>query len=146
MIVRHPDGPIIGFTGARRGMRFDQKQVVWKLLSKLCPDKVHHGDCVGSDANFHQVARQMFFYVVRHPPIDLEQRAFCDFDEDRSAEEYLHRNRNIVDETDLLIAVSRSTEEILRSGTWSTIRYAHSQHKPIYIVLPNGDIKEEVPA
>jgi hypothetical protein len=55
--------------------------------------------------------------------------------------EYLDRNHDIVDSSDLLIAVSESTVEVLRSGTWATIRYAKKLRKPIKIIYPDGKVE-----
>jgi len=47
----------IGFTGTRSGMNYFQKRHVSKLLedySSICVT-AHHGDCVGADAEFHEL-------------------------------------------------------------------------------------------
>lgn len=48
---------------------------------------------------------------------------------------YLKRNIDIVDNTDILIGCP-SGEEIVRSGTWHTIRYAKKQNKKIMMIRP----------
>ena len=65
-------------------------------------------------------------------------RAFCKGDETRKQKDYLDRNHDIVDETELLIACPKEPEEITRSGTWATIRYARKKKKKLRIILPNG--------
>jgi hypothetical protein len=35
-----------------------------------------------------------------------------------------------VDETEFLIGAPKEDEEVLRSGTWSTIRYSKKSNKP----------------
>jgi len=50
----------------------------------------------------------------------------------------LVRNRDIVDATDMLIAAPATRKEVLRSGTWATIRYAKKMKKWIYIIYPSG--------
>ena len=42
---------------------------------------------------------------------------------------YLERNRNIVDNTTMLVAFPNNNKELLKSGTWSTIRYAKKRNK-----------------
>lgn len=133
----------VAYTGTQNGMSFSQKSAVRKLLLELGPKRVHHGDCVGGDAEFHQVARLLHLYVVRHPPIERGKRAFCDYDEDREPEEYLERNHTLVDESDVLIGAPRTAQEITRSGTWATIRYARAQHKTVFIVSPIGKVTIE---
>jgi hypothetical protein len=128
----------LAYTGTQHGMNAAQRHRVFLLTIGLDPEKVHHGDCIGGDAEFHRIARQANLYVVRHPPIALGKRAFCDYDEDRDPEEFLDRNHTMIDESDALIAAPRTSTEVVRSGTWATIRYARTQGKPVYIVQPSG--------
>jgi hypothetical protein len=39
-----------------------------------------------------------------------------------------------------VIAAPMSSAEILRSGTWATIRYARKAGKPVLIIWPNGEL------
>ncbi len=56
---------------------------------------------------------------------------------------YLARNRDIVNAADVLIAGPGGMEEIMRSGTWATVRYARKKQKPVIIVYPNGEVVRE---
>lgn len=128
----------LGFTGTRQGMTVAQERQVrdW-IVGEL---ELHHGDCVGSDAEAHRAAIDLGLRVVVHPPYDDKLRAFCSgADEVREPLPYLVRNRNIVDETDILIATPEGPEK-LRSGTWATIRHAQRQGKPQFIVMPDGEV------
>ena len=74
-----------------------------------------------------------------YPPLDSTLRAFiaktCEV-----ALPYLERNRKIVDNSDMLLAAPAGPEaEHLRSGTWSTIRYAIKMGKRVFIILPDGE-------
>jgi hypothetical protein len=51
---------------------------------------------------------------------------------------FLKRNKNIVDYTDLLVACPNGFEEVIRSGTWATWRYAVKQEKLWIIIWPDG--------
>lgn len=141
----------VGFTGTRRGMTDAQKLVVAELLRKLEPLRGglylvgHHGDCVGADAQFHHLVRAMSNTIVTvHPPSDARKRAWVtcreDCDEWRPSRPYLDRNRDIVHESDAMIATPEESQPQPRSGTWSTIRYAQQVSKPLAIVFPNGAI------
>jgi hypothetical protein len=33
--------------------------------------------------------------------------------------------------------------EVVRSGTWATVRYARNWEKPITLLMPDGTIKQE---
>jgi len=68
-----------------------------------------------------------------------KKRAFCEgYSEIREEKPYPVRNRDIVDESDMMVACPGGPEE-LRSGTWSTIRYAHKQGKEVLILMPEED-------
>jgi hypothetical protein len=56
------------------------------------------------------------------------------------------RNRHIVDEVDLMFAKQLQNEEIVRSGTWCTIRYAaRSKVKRLLVIVwPDGTIEKRL--
>lgn len=128
----------IGFTGTQGQMTSNQVLQVIRLLENLKPSEVHHGDCVGSDAFFHKLVRQTLpqTLIVIHPPFDPKKRAFCEGDLILEAKPYLERNHDIVNQTSALIATPKTQHEVLRSGTWATIRTAKKLNKNLYIVLP----------
>jgi hypothetical protein len=133
----------IGFTGTQQGMTPEQKEAVSFLIEHFTfvISEVHHGDCVGSDAQFHDIAKAHHYYVVLHPPVKEDKRAFCNADEYFPKKDYLVRNRDIVDNSDVLIATPKSKDEEVRSGTWSTVRYARKMKKKVIIVFPDGKTK-----
>lgn len=135
----------IGFTGTQEGMTEHQQVAVASLLDVLCKDggHVHHGDCVGADAEFHAMAHDRGLRIEIHPPTNPEKRAFCKGDIRWPKYDYLTRNQHIVDSTHVLIATPRQEAEVMRSGTWYTVRRARAANLKIYLVLPNGHIKEE---
>jgi hypothetical protein len=53
---------------------------------------------------------------------------------------FFARNRDIVDETDMLIATLATKKET--GGTWYTINYSRKQKKHRVIVYPDGSIGE----
>lgn len=130
----------IGFTGTRQGMTERQFDRVASLLYRLWQDEgahtVHHGDCVGADEEFHQIAMDFGLHTVIHPPTDPEHRAFCDADEAREPKPYLERNTDIVLASDKLIATPKEMNEVLRSGTWATIRRARTHDTAHIIIRP----------
>ena len=132
---------VIGFTGTREGMTEAQRTTVFELLRQA--RTLHHGDCVGADADADRIARQQKMQVVSHPPSDERLRAFCTADETRSAKPYLARNRDIVNESELLLATPSQDAEQQRGGTWFTVRYARSVGKPTVIVWPDGSYSLE---
>lgn len=121
-----------------------QKTVVRDLFVLLNPSEFHHGDCVGADAQAHEIFRACRKQkIILHPPIVTWKRAYCKADVSLAPLSYLDRNKEIVINSDVLIATPGEDQEQLRSGTWSTVRFARKQHRPIYLVLPDGKVKEE---
>lgn len=130
----------VGFTGNQIGMMPEQLSIV---RFHMQGDWFHHGDCIGSDAQAHALARRKGFQVHRHPPDKAIKRAFCDYDIDSPEKPYLERNRDIVFAADLMIAAPGEFTEQLRSGTWTTIRYARKAAVPLIIVYPDGSFTQE---
>ena len=117
-------GPMkLGFTGTRKGMTERQSKHLERVLNSFDVVEFHHGDCVGADEEAHSIARSMNIFVVIHPPTDPKHRAWCEPDEMRDEFPYIERNHNIVDETRHLFAAPGTNHEVLRSGTWATVRY-----------------------
>lgn len=132
----------IGFIGTQVGMTWEQMCAVFDILSRN-HGWLHHGDCVGADHMAHGVAREAGWSVTLHPPTEDRKRAFCVGDRAWFAKPYLERNRDIVDATIGLIATPAGFQEELRSGTWSTVRYARKKGRPIKIVMPDGSVMVE---
>ena len=133
----------IGFTGTQQGMTHWQCDAVLQLLSELKPSKVGHGDCIGSDQQFHQMVKWGFphIFIYGHPPKNPSKRAFCHFDYLYPEKDYLDRNKDIAEKYDIIIATPKEDEEVLRSGTWSTVRYAKKLGKKVYIVKQDGSVE-----
>lgn len=135
----------VGFTGTQSGMTKAQKLSFLTLLKRIKPAELHHGDCVGADADAHDLTRELLpqTKVTGHIPLDDYKRAFKKCDEEREPLPYLERNEKIARECDLIIAAPKEDEETLRSGTWATIRRARKTRTNILIIWPNGTIKKE---
>lgn len=142
----------IGFTGTRDGMSEAQyrwtKRIFHQCLT-MTENTLHHGCCVGADSQAHTIAclirsdGMIPIAIIGHPPTYTKWRAHLQgIDCERKPKLYLERNHNIVDECDLLIACPKGPE-ILKSGTWATVRYARRSGKPITIIWRNGAITEE---
>lgn len=128
-----------GFTGSRKGMTQHQLDDLIKVLEYDKPFEFHHGDCVGADWEAAEVARSMGIYTVAHPPENGQWRARHDSDEICAPAPYQDRNRAIVNASTFLIAAPAESHEVMRSGTWSTVRYARSIFRLVTILYPDGD-------
>lgn len=132
---------IVGFTGTSSGMSAPQKSRLFAMLGEQRWLEAHHGDCVGADAEFHAMCRALRLRVIVHPPILEHKRARCDGDVVLEPQDYLIRNRSIVDSCSLLVAAPKMAFEELRSGTWATIRYARKVRRQRRLILPSGEVE-----
>jgi len=142
----------VGFTGTRHGMNEVQQEEFLKLINSKEFSEFHHGMCIGSDKQAHDMVTKLKMERTKngkgdikragHPPKYKGSMADCECDILMKADEYLVRNHNIVDHTDVLVATP-DTKEKIRSGTWSTVRYARKLGKKIYIIHKNGRVTIE---
>ena|SRR3990167_361365 len=137
---------ILSFTGTRQGMTRKQIDVVKSLLDELQPSCVIHGDCIGADTEFHKIVEYRRGLFGHHPiikiyPSTAKTRANNDGDIIMPQKPPLERDIDIAREGDRLIATPKEMAEVLRSGTWTTIRKAKKLGKIVYVVLPDGEIK-----
>ena len=134
----------IGFTGTQDGMTQDQMDQVKILIREVKPEEIHHGDCVGADFMFHKIVEEVESELgikirkVGHIPDNDSKRAFCNFDEVRPPRPYLVRNRAMADEVDLMVGTPKNFKNLVRSGTWSTIRYSKFNEIPCCTFFPDG--------
>lgn len=130
---------IVGFTGTRQIQTVSLERLellehtLWELqLNNVIA--VIHGCAKGADTYFHKLCTKFNFNISGYPAINSKN--------DLSDIKFLHlpqtplkRNRNIVKDCDILIAlpIDKNVEE-LRSGTWATIRYARKLNKKIIMI------------
>lgn len=136
---------IVGFTGSGEGMSDNQAVELWHWLGLIRVEyypniEFHHGDCVGADADAEDLARIRGYKTISHPPTNESKRAFKKSDLILEAKSYMARNTDIAKACDILLAAPKEGVEVLRSGTWSTIRRARKLNKEV-IILPPRKIK-----
>lgn len=109
------------------------------VFAGFTPEWLHHGDCVGADAQAHAAAAYGSVRIHLHPADFTTKRAWCTGAELMAGPAPpLVRNRVMVDVSEALIATPRLMVEELRSGTWATVRYARKCRVPVHIVWPDG--------
>lgn len=136
----------IGFTGTQQGMTPEQASSLQAFLASRPHNFIgHHGLCVGADEQFDGIARAAlnFEWMELHPC----NLAHMQFRPPQAPRDVWHpmlgplqRNEVIVKMCDLLIATPKEAAMQLRSGTWTTVRYAVKAGKPVHVILPNGAI------
>jgi hypothetical protein len=151
-VSRSDERFIVGVTGTQKGMTYEQELQLEVLLTKvhsLYSDRelwLAHGDCVGVDVEAHELAKQIGYRVCLHPPTNDKLRAYARVEPgDVVCRPQLYSicNHDIVRSCDYLIGVPRTNNEVVRSGTWATVRFARKLKKPYTIIHPNGRMDGE---
>jgi len=133
-------------------MSQEQKSMLRGLMSSYSPFILHHGDCFGADCEAHGIALEIggCVGIEIHPPENEYKRAWCSLVENQNKvigshnpKPYLKRNHDIVEATTVLIAAPKEKKEVLRSGTWATVRYARKAHRKIQLLYPDGTLHNE---
>lgn len=142
---------IVGFTGTSMGMTPEQKAQVKELLAKYKAEGAthfRHGLCIGADEQAAVIAKGLKYYVIAHPGFNPRKPAntlfrseFAKNDETLPEKPFILRDHDIVDEAEHMIAAPLTKEEQVRSGTWTTVRYARKKRKSMDIVYPDGTVK-----
>lgn len=136
----------IGFTGTRRGMSERQVETLFKFLREAT--EFHHGRCLGADEQALRIAKIVSWqqikmeyggiWTVAHPSNLSAWTSQVESDETREPKPPLLRNQDIVNECSRLLACPGGMAEVIRSGTWSTIRYARGIARDRRIIWPDG--------
>ncbi len=151
---------IIGYTGTQDGMTFEQLNALRnKLLVLLSHSRIteaHQGMCVGGDAQFHNMIRALSpnTKIIGHPGFEeghsKRSKVQCDVVLPVPKPGRLHpciqRNHDIVAAVDIMYAAPKQEKEVMRSGTWATIRWSWKMGKQgqalrLYLILPSGTIQ-----
>ena len=147
---------IIGFTGTRKGMTPSQIAQLRIVLTVFVPDpesargsqwdfggfEFHHGGAVGADREAHSEASiycgEASVHVHPCPGVIREDGPKFTFGSKfavwHEVFSPLVRNRHIVEACGILIAAPETDTEQLRSGTWTTVRYARKAGKPVVML------------
>jgi hypothetical protein len=138
-------GLIWGESGTREGATKLQVASVGWLWSRYDISLLHNGAYYrGVDRQLYHLAKGFQIPVILHPPHWDDIQVFWGIeDEQRDAAPSLVRNKNIILESECMVAIPRGIKEELRSGTWMTVRHTRKQSKPLAIVWPNGLISYE---
>lgn len=138
---------VLGFTGTRYGCELSQHLSLVNILAtfkEMYGDvELHHGDCLGADWEAAIISQERGIRTVAHPPTNPKHRGYHPSDVILPEKEYLARDRDIVDDSFVLIACPDGPERA-KSGTWYTVRYARSLDRSIFLVYPDGEVVTSV--
>jgi hypothetical protein len=136
---------IVGFTGTRTGLTARQRNQLIASLRHHCPNLAVHGDCVGADEQFDSICKLLRIPVVVRPCTFAHLRAFCESESIAPEKPPMQRNRDIVADSDLILACPPNKERIKKgSGTWATIRFAERAGVDLIIIFPDGSTDEKL--
>jgi hypothetical protein len=136
----------VGVTGTRVGMTDAQRGTFGELMIlDLRATSFHHGSCQGADVEAARIVDHVYgdaCKIICHPGPDGDPYKACsDIDNEiRPPKGHFARNRDIVDETDLLIVCPREMERQERGGTWYTYDYAKKKGKRVLVCWPDGSL------
>jgi hypothetical protein len=143
----------VGFTGSRFGMTDAQQQEFLILMGKLGAVEFHHGDCIGADDQAATLTRGIELKeegddriyeiaIVVHPPEDETHRASNPhWTTMMPPKRHFARNRDIVDETELLIATPNCQPLAMFGDMKYTVEYARKKGKDVYVIWPSGMVE-----
>ncbi len=136
----------VGVTGTRN--EITTKQIIRGIeLLKLYYEKddsfLHHGCCIGVDATMAIAALTIGYrlHAFPGPYSQYFSKLAYDISEIRHEQnDFLDRNKTIIDYSQFLIEFPARMGEELRSGTWATVRYAEKHNVSVIVVFPDGSI------
>src|SRR5262245_59641213 len=122
-------------------MSDQQRNRITDILTVLQPQIIMNGCCEGADRDIWEICRNWTIEFEFHPS-NPEQMAWArahahKYEAINTIRLPLSRNRVMVRKgVRGLIATPSQNMEILRSGTWATIREARKIGRPIWIITP----------
>ena len=130
----------VSFTGTRIGMSKTQERLFTEFLTKY-KDEIElfaHGSCCGCDEEAHDLVKKILgngVFITVFPSTSKTRKILSGANYVATPKIPMDRNIDIVKAgSDLLIACPRSDKEILRSGTWATVRIARKLKIPVVIL------------
>lgn len=137
---------ILSFTGTRRGMKPAQYERVFFAVKQTAWTRAVHGCCHGSDREFHDLTSSLAHDLF---PSNEEQHQWA-LQNSFGGRNVIYpimppieRDKKMVDLGNTLIATPGGMQEIVHSGTWTTIRYARRIRRHTIICWPDGTVTEE---
>lgn len=120
----------VGFTGTRKGMSQDQLDQLYFVLGWFV---------VPRPPEFHYSTHVTAELVADRQAAAAAARFGCALWAHNSVPgAELARDRALVDAVDVLVAAPGQDDELLRSGTWATVRYMQQLKRPVIHLSVGG--------
>ena len=142
----------VAFTGTRQGMTEEQAKTVgvWLMNHETEISQLHHGACIGADVDFHNICidMEMIRLVHVHPSDNKNTNQLRQLKQIENVamiwpiETPLARDWTMVQHCDILLATPLQDDEVVRSGTWTTVRYARKLRKKVRLIRRSGEFDE----
>ena len=120
----------IGFIGSVHGLDDNQKSNLFQQLVRFkrryTTVNAHHGNYNDADKYFHELCEKLEFRIYINTPRHIPRHT--------SNPLPYFRNTQVVDFSDVLIACPFEKVNVVRCGTWSTIRYAEKRKRGVIIL------------
>jgi len=131
----------VGVTGSREGINGHQDINLSLWITDHTIDTFRHGDCVGADVDVAASISVSYpkCKIVCHPPEKSVLRGYFESDEYWPEKSYFARNRDIVDNSDILLGFPSHYNKT-SGGTWYTINYATRNNVETFIFYPDGKV------
>lgn len=132
----------VSVTASQAGITPKQYRDIEAYLLEHRPTVLTHGGCIGGDDTIDLLAAQLGIYRFVFPSTITAKRIPDEVLRSRgkvfifAPMPPLERNPKIVLAGDILLACPRQSE-VLRSGTWATVRQARKRHLPYKIFFPS---------
>lgn len=144
----------LGFSGTRYGMTLLQRRAVYRVFRWYRDNRnaitVHHGSCVGADAEAHDIARMLGLAVALHPGVSADGssplRAECAMLEGERVwmpRDFRTRNAAIAACTGVLVAAAGDDTE--DRGTAHAISCAVKLERPVVVASADGCLQRVRP-
>jgi hypothetical protein len=137
---------VVGLTGTRGGMTLEQAATAaaWFAERHGQIRELHHGDCVGVDAEIHDMIREVDprVWIVGHPPTDGKMRAGCECDQTRSPRASAECIRYVAGESAVVLALPARSREQTSDPVWRAVAYTRNIRKRVDLILPDGTLVE----
>jgi hypothetical protein len=145
-----------GFTGSQQGPTDEQATKFLYLLERymlINPfTEFHHGCCIGSDRSAHfTIAHHKEFHPEIHiHPGDNPEKTALECMKTPGVKVYpvmpnLKRNLGIIKVSGIMFAMPHENSNVIRSGTWHTIRHTIRAMKWLHVIWPSGETNLYLP-